>query len=279
MAESTGRDPELRANDADLTPEQKQARVTQVFQKICEDYDHMNDVISFGRHRAWKRALVRRVVQARPRAVLDVASGTGDIALALARALPETRIVACDLSENMLEVAQRRFEAASASNIEISCQDALHMRFSDESFDVVTTSFGLRNLPDFQRGVEQMVRVLRPGGLFSCLESSYPTNVLVRPFFHLYFSHLMPWIGRTFVAAPDEYQWLADSTEVFLSKDELARLMERAGLGAVHYRSFMLGGAALHTGIKGVPHRAAAVVPPARFERATPALGELCSIP
>ena len=287
------------ADDAHLTPEEKQERVHEVFQKISEDYDRMNSIISLGRQDAWKRALVRSVTALRPRAVLDVASGTGDIALRLARVLPQARIVASDFSENMLAVAARRIEAAGVETIEISCQDAMRMSFPDASFDAVTISFGLRNMPDYQQVIEQCVRVLRPGGMFACLDASYPTNPVVRPFFHLYFAHLMPWMGKVLVHAPDEYQWLADSTEAFLTKPELARLMENCGLGAVSYRSFMLGAAALHTGIKGVPVKGAVsvaaqrvlapvpvsaqaaqnMVPPARFERATPALGELCSIP
>ncbi|MCL2655212.1 MAG: class I SAM-dependent methyltransferase [Coriobacteriia bacterium] len=245
--------PDIRANDARLTADQKQERVYEVFQEISEDYDRMNRIISAGRQSAWKRALIRQVSQAAPRAVLDVASGTGDIALQLARALPQARIVASDFSENMLAVAERRIKAAGVTSIEISCQNAMQMSFPDASFDAVTISFGLRNMPDYQQVIAQCVRVLRPGGLFACLDASYPTNPVVKPFFRLYFAHLMPWIGRVLVQAPDEYQWLADSTEAFLTKDDLARLMESCGLGAVSYRSFMLGGAALHTGIKGIP--------------------------
>ena len=262
---------DIRANDADLTPAQKQERAYEVFQKISEDYDRMNRIISAGRQGAWKRALVRCVAAREPRAVLDVASGTGDIALQLARALPRARIVASDFSENMLAVAARRIEAAGISTIEISCQDAMRMSFCDASFDAVTISFGLRNMPDYQRVIEQCVRVLRPGGLFACLDASYPTNSLVKPFFRLYFAHLMPWIGRVLVQAPDEYRWLADSTEAFLTKPELARLMERCGLGAVSYRSFMLGGAALHTGIKGVPLKGAPSKAARRVRTAVPA--------
>lgn len=253
--------PDIRANDSDLTPEAKQARVYEVFQEISEDYDRMNEIISAGRHKAWKRALIRRVTQASPRSVLDVASGTGDIAIRLARALPRARVVASDFSENMLAVAQRRIEEAGITSIEVSCQNAMQMSFSDASFDAVTISFGLRNMPDFRRVVEQCVRVLRPGGLFACLDASYPTNPLVRPFFRLYFAHLMPLIGRVLAKAPDEYQWLADSTEAFLPKDDLARLMQDCGLGAVSYRSFMLGGAALHTGVKGVAVTAPVTTP------------------
>lgn len=244
--------PDIRANDSHLTPDQKQERVYEVFQGISEDYDRMNRVISAGRHEAWKRALIRRVVAAKPRAVLDVASGTGDIALQLARALPQARIVASDFSENMLAVAKRRVAAAGATTIEISCQNAMDLSFPDASFDAVTISFGLRNMPDYGRVIGQCVRVLRPGGLFACLEASYPTSPFIKPFFRLYFAHLMPFLGRVLAKAPAEYQWLADSTEAFLTKDALAQLMEDCGLGAVSYRSFMLGGAALHTGIKGL---------------------------
>ncbi|MCL2882515.1 MAG: ubiquinone/menaquinone biosynthesis methyltransferase [Coriobacteriia bacterium] len=243
---------DIRANDESLTPEAKQERVYEVFQQISGDYDRMNRIISAGRQDAWKRALISRVASVHPRVVLDVASGTGDIALQLARALPHARIVASDFSENMLAVAERRIEAAGVATIEISCQNAMQMSFLDASFDAVTISFGLRNMPDYQQVVAQCVRVLRPAGLFACLDASYPTNALVRPFFRLYFAHLMPWIGRVFAKAPAEYQWLADSTEAFLTKDELAQLMQDCGLGAVSYRSFMLGGAALHTGVKGV---------------------------
>jgi len=258
-------EPDIRANDARLTPEQKQERVYEVFQEISGNYDRMNYVISAGRHGAWKRALIKRVALACPRNVLDVASGTGDIALQLARALPETRIVASDFSENMLAVAERRIEAAGITTIEISCQNAMQMSFPDMSFDAVTISFGLRNMPDYRRVVEQCVRVLRPGGLFACLDASYPTNALVKPFFRLYFAHIMPLIGRVFAKAPAEYQWLADSTEAFLAKPELAQLMQDCGQGAVTWRSFMLGGAALHTGIKGVPAAVPIMAAPQRM--------------
>ncbi len=236
---------------AGLSPEAKEAKVYAVFQKISEDYDSMNNLISMGRHHAWKRALIKCVLALQPSAVLDVASGTGDIALELAGLLPEARVVASDFSENMLAVAERRRDEAKLTNVEVSCQNAMEMSFPDETFDVAVVSFGLRNMPDYARVISEMVRVLRPGGLFCCLDASYPTNWFVKPFFRLYFKFIMPAEGRFLARAPEEYKWLNESTEAFLSKKDLALLMKRCGLSEVEYRSFMLGGAALHTGYKG----------------------------
>ncbi|MDR1775727.1 MAG: demethylmenaquinone methyltransferase [Actinomycetes bacterium] len=245
-----------------VTPEQKTERVYQVFQTISDDYDRMNDVISFGRHRAWKRELIRAIRSCKPARVLDVASGTGDIALKLARACPSADIVAGDFSENMLAVADRRFRAAGVTNIRVLHENAMALSFPDDTFDVACISFGLRNMPDYAAVISQMTRVLRPGGYFFCLDSSYPTNPVVKPFFRLYFKHLMPLFGRLVAHAPDEYRWLNDSTEAFLSKGQLAVLMQHCGLTGVGVRSFMLGGAALHWGRKPDAHT-------------TPAVGEL----
>lgn len=232
------------------TPAQKEEKVYSVFQNIASGYDKMNDVISFGAHRSWKAQLIKLVTVARYEKILDVASGTGDIALWLAQKNPQASIVASDFSENMLAVTERRCGELGIDNVEISCQNAMAMSFEDDSFDCVVVSFGLRNMADYGDAVSEMIRVLRPGGQFYCLDSSYPTNPLVKPFFKLYFKYLMPALGRLFVSAPDEYKWLNDSTEAFLSKDELVEVMRSAGLKDVSYHSHMFGGAARHSGKK-----------------------------
>jgi len=237
-------------NAHNATPEEKTARVYEVFEKISEDYDKVNDVISLGQHRSWKKNLIDRIMACKPKAVLDIASGTGDIALKMAAALPEARIVASDFSPAMLEVAKRRAEQAGLANMEIDQQDATKLSFEDGSFDVSCVSFGLRNMPDYGQAISEMVRVLRPGGMFFCLDASYPTSPAIKPFFKLYFKHIMPTLGGLIAKAPEEYKWLNDSTEAFLSKDELAALMREKGLEGISYKSFMLGGSALHYGTK-----------------------------
>jgi demethylmenaquinone methyltransferase/2-methoxy-6-polyprenyl-1,4-benzoquinol methylase len=262
------------------TPQQKEDWVHGTFQRISGQYDLMNDLESFGLHRAWKRVLVRSAaaLKPKPQAVLDIATGTGDIALALAKTLPEARVVGFDFSENMLDVARRRaarlstaptratrvpapahttatqvvrtVTAQAAPGLSFLQGNALEIPFDDDSFDVVTIAFGLRNLADYRRGIEEMTRVLRPGGSLLCLEASYPTAPLVRPAFRLYFRYVMPAMGALITRKTAEYRWLNDSTEAFLSKQELAELMARCGLVNVRYRSFALGAAALHQGVK-----------------------------
>lgn len=243
-------DPQQKMTAHNVTPEQKQARVYEVFQSISTDYDKMNDVISFGRHRAWKRAMIDRITAAGHTSILDVASGTGDIALWIAERNPDAQITASDFSENMLKVAEERVASEKIENVSISCQNAMEMDFADESFDCVVVSFGLRNMPDYGQVVREMTRVLRGGGQFYCLDSSYPTNPVIKPFFRMYFKYLMPLLGKYVAKAPDEYQWLNDSTEAFLSKEELTTLMRESGLEKVRYQSFMFGGSALHMGMK-----------------------------
>ncbi len=233
------------------TPEQKEAWVHNTFQNISEKYDLMNDLESFGLHRAWKNKLVRTVCDVKPKDVLDVASGTGDIALAFAGALPDAKVVGFDFSDKMLEVARARAAAQpNLSNVEFVEGNALSMPFEDASFDAVSISFGLRNMSSYEASITEMVRVLRVGGCFVCLEASYPTNPAIKPLFKLYFKYVMPFIGKVVSGKAAEYQWLNDSTELFLSKQQLAELMEKCGLKKVSYQSFSLGAAALHVGYK-----------------------------
>ena len=236
-------------------PSQKEALVHEVFQNVSEGYDRLNDVISLGQHRLWKRALVGAITAGNPADVLDVATGTGDLALWIAGANPAARVVGADFSENMLAVAERRLAQGLAdgrplSHVSFSHQNAMSMSFADASFDATCVSFGMRNMPDYGAVIREMARILRPGGRFFCLESSFPTNPLIRPLFGLYFKFVMPLMGRLVGGSPSEYRYLYESTEAFLTKDELAALMREAGLEGVGYRSFMFGGAALHFGRK-----------------------------
>lgn len=246
--------PDLSAVSADdlrhIAPEEKETLVHEVFQRVSEDYDKMNDVISFGMHRGWKRTLIDAITALKPSDVLDVATGTGDIALWIAERNPSARVVGADFSENMLSVAERRLAASPLTNVSFSHQNAMSMSFPDNSFDAVSVSFGMRNMPDYGEVIGEMTRVLRPGGTFFCLESSYPTNPVIKPLFRFYFKQVMPTLGRVIGGAPEEYRYLNDSTEAFLTKEELAALMRERGLEGVSYRSFMFGGAALHSGTK-----------------------------
>lgn len=182
--------------------------------------------------------------------ILDVATGTGDIAIALAAALPEATVTGIDFSANMLVIAHQRTVALQATTASPSfiLGDALDLPYADASVDALTISFGLRNLPDYAAALREFYRVLKPGGYFYCLEASYPTSPLIKPFFKLYFKYIMPNLAALVVGHRQQYQWLNDSTEAFLSKTELADLIEACGFTEVTVKSFLFGAAALHQG-------------------------------
>ena len=223
-----------------------------VFESIAEGYDAANDRISLGMHRMWKRCLEDVAVAAcagrEPGIVLDVCCGTGDITEQIARAHPELLVVGLDFSDGMLDVAAGR--VGGLENVLLVEGNAMDLPFDDATFDAAVVSFGLRNTPDYEQVLRQMARVTRRGGTIACLDASVPDSGFVRPFYRLYYKHIMTLLGGG-VRHHGEYEWLYESTQGFLSKIELAALFGRVGLDQVAARPFMCGAAALHTGVVG----------------------------
>lgn len=250
-----------------MSSSSKSEYVHGVFSKIAPSYDLMNDLESLGLHRLWKARMVRELSEGQPKHILDIACGTGDIALALAKANPRAEIIGLDFCEDMLEVARARAveelplsfvveldegtaqtqRARINNNARFMVGDAMELPFEDDSFDAVSISFGLRNMPNYGTVLAQIKRVLKPGGIFRCLEASYPTNPVILPPFKLYFKHWLPVLGKLVVNSEEEYSWLNTSTEAFLTKDELAQLMQEVGFDDVSFASFLFGAAALHS--------------------------------
>ncbi len=228
----------------------KEKKVYEVFQNISEDYDKMNDIISLKQHRKWKGNLIRKISAQKYTSILDICCGTGDISLLLAQKNPQAQIYGLDFSENMLAVAQRRKQNGHHTNVQFCQGNAMQLPYADQLFDCTTISFGLRNVPDYEQVLREMYRILKPGGMLYCLDSSYPTSPIIKPFFKLYFKFIMPGFGKFFAHHKKEYQWLNDSTEQFLSKKELAALLEKVGFQQVGYHSYLFGAAALHYGKK-----------------------------
>jgi len=229
----------------------KAEKVYGVFQSIAEEYDMMNEVISLKRHQSWKKNLIDNSNITSECVVADLCCGTGDIAFMLAKTGAK-RIIGMDFSENMLEVAKKRKAAFNIEQVEFIHGDVSALPLDDESIDRVTISFGLRNVVNYEKVVQECYRVLKKGGQLSILEASYPNSKWVRPFFKLYFKHIMPFMGRFFVKKMAEYQWLHDSTEDFLTKIELKQLLEKVGFDDVYLISLLLGSAAIHIGKKSL---------------------------
>ncbi|MFC0188536.1 demethylmenaquinone methyltransferase [Fictibacillus aquaticus] len=230
----------------------KEERVHSVFEKISTQYDFMNDVISFRQHVRWRSQTMRIIEVKEGSRCLDLCCGTADWTIALAGASgPGGAVTGLDFSENMLSAGRKKVEEKGLeSRIDLLHGNAMELPFADDTFDVVTIGFGLRNVPDYLQVVREMARVVKPGGKVVCLETSQPSAPVFRHLFSFYFTSIMPLFGKLFAKSYDEYAWLQESTKAFLSKEELKQLFYEAGLEKVMVKSFSLGAAAMHYGRK-----------------------------
>lgn len=233
---------------------QKSAQVHSFFQKIAPSYDKMNSIISLGTHHSWRQHATN-LLKLRPNShVLDVCCGTGDWTIALAQQINQTgHVTGLDFSNSMLAVAQDKIAAQQLnSKITLLQGDAMKLPFENDQFDIVTIGFGLRNVADALKTLQEMVRVLKPGGQLICLETSQPTAPVIRQGWELYFGHLVPLLGKVLVNEKQEYTYLTDSTHNFVNYNQLASMFWQVGLKQVFYRRIMLGAAAIHTGFKSL---------------------------
>jgi demethylmenaquinone methyltransferase/2-methoxy-6-polyprenyl-1,4-benzoquinol methylase len=230
----------------------KEERVHSVFEKISTQYDFMNDVISFRQHVRWRSQTMGIIDVKEGDRCLDLCCGTADWTIALAGASgPKGHITGLDFSENMLNAGRKKVkEKGLESRIDLLHGNAMELPFENNSFDVVTIGFGLRNVPDYLQVLREMARVVKPGGKVVCLETSQPSVPVFRHLFSFYFTNIMPLFGKLFAKSYDEYAWLQESTKSFLSKEELKQLFHEAGLEKMTIKSFSFGAAAMHYGRK-----------------------------
>ncbi|MED1863658.1 demethylmenaquinone methyltransferase [Fictibacillus nanhaiensis] len=229
----------------------KEERVHSVFEKISDQYDYMNDLISFKQHSKWRKDTMKRMKVQRGNHCLDVCCGTGEWTFALAEEVGENgKVIGLDFSQNMLNVGIEKLKKRRSPGVSFIHGNAMELPFEDNSFDFVTIGFGLRNVPDYLQTLKEMARVVKPGGRVVCLETSHPTVPVFKQLFKFYFTYIMPVFGKLFAKSYQEYAWLQESTEAFLTKDELKELFKQAGLSNVEVKSYALGAAAMHTGKK-----------------------------
>lgn len=226
----------------------KGEQVEQMFDNIAPAYDLMNRAMTLGIDRRWRRKAVRQVQQVQPRAILDVATGTGDLALQLARSCPQVHITGIDLSEGMLAVGRQKVaKAEMAERITLRAADCLALPFADASFDAITVAFGVRNFAHLDRGYAEMARVLRPGGRLCVLELSTPSSPLVKPFYHLYTRGLIPWLGRRVSSDPRAYSYLLESIAAVPQGQAMCQLIRSAGFATASAQSLTMGVCTLYT--------------------------------
>ena len=231
---------------------EKAKRVRSVFASVAGKYDVMNDLMSFGVHRLWKQfALSLTGLQAGQRA-LDVAGGTGDLALGMLRQVGKSgRVVLSDVNANMLTVGRDRLlDAGFVGNADCMVADAERLPFADDSFDCVTIAFGLRNVTDKNAALASMRRVLKPGGQLMVLEFSSPVAPGLKPLYDAYSFKVLPVMGRIVAGDAASYRYLAESIRMHPDQETLLDMMKTAGLGQARYHNLSGGIVALHRGFK-----------------------------
>ena len=232
--------------------EVKAGMVRGVFDSVASRYDLMNDLMSGGVHRLWKRYTIE-LSAARPgQTILDIAGGTGDLAARFSRLVgPEGQVILADINAAMLEVGRDRLiDKGATGNIEVVQADAQALPFKNNSVDCITIAFGLRNVTDKALALRSMLRVLRPGGRLLVLEFSKPTSALLGKVYDQYSFQILPAMGRLIAQDADSYRYLAESIREHPDQETLLGMMEDAGFGECRYHNMTGGIVALHQGFK-----------------------------
>lgn len=224
----------------------KTEQVRDMFDSIAPAYDFMNRMMTFGIDRLWRRKAVRMLASGPHADILDVATGTGDLALLLARSLRPATVTGIDLSEGMLEVARRKASAdtgaaASGTKMTFLAADCLHLPMPDGTYDTVTASYGVRNFEHLLRGYREMYRVLRPGGTLCVIELSTPTSPLVKPLYRFYTRHIIPLAGRIVSRDVRAYSYLPESIAAVPQGESMLALMCEAGFSATEHHPLTFG--------------------------------------
>jgi demethylmenaquinone methyltransferase/2-methoxy-6-polyprenyl-1,4-benzoquinol methylase len=231
--------------------EEKASRVKEVFDSVASRYDIMNDLMSAGLHRWWKRFTIEQAGVRRGQTVLDLAGGTGDLAKVFAREAGEQGLVVlADINANMLREGRRRLiDAGIAGNFSIAQVDAEKLPFADGSFDCITIAFGLRNVTNKHDALRSMLRVLKAGGKVLILEFSKPLDA-IKPAYDFYSFKIIPMLGKLVANDETSYQYLAESIRMHPDQDELLKMMTDAGFERCRYHNLAAGIVALHIGYR-----------------------------
>ncbi len=231
--------------------DQKAGMVHGVFSRVASKYDIMNDLMSVGIHRLWKDAMMDWLSPRPEQRLLDVAGGTGDVAFRFLERAPGATAVVCDLTEPMLKEGEKRAEAENlADRLTWQVEDAMALSFPDNSFDVYTISFGIRNVTRIPDALREAYRVLKPGGRLMVLEFNRIPNDMLQWLYDKYSFNVIPLMGQIVANDRDSYQYLVESIRKFPDQETFANMIREAGFAQVRYRNLSMGIAALHSGWK-----------------------------
>lgn len=235
--------------------DQKSGLVKNIFSNVAKKYDLMNDLMSAGTHRLWKNSMIKHIDFFDNIKIIDVAGGTGDIAFRIAKTAQEKnlnyQIEVVDINPQMLEVGRSRaVDLNLFSHLNFVENDGEKLSFADETFDVFTIAFGIRNFTNIEKGLQEAYRVLKKGGKFVCLEFSKVEDIFLQKIYDTYSFKIIPKIGEIILKDQDSYQYLVESIRKFPDQNSFKKLIENAGFSNVSYQNLTFGACAIHYGFK-----------------------------
>jgi len=230
----------------------KKDQIRDMFDNISGDYDRLNQMLSMGIERRWKVKLVKAIKQSNAKKILDIATGTADIAVLQAQKIPDAQITGLDLSPKMIEFAKNKVAKKGLSDkIDLVVGDSEGLPYPDGSFDAVSVSFGVRNFENLEKGISEINRVLNNDGKLFVLEFSKPTIFPLKQLFNFYFGNILPRIGGWVSKDKSAYQYLFDSVQTFPDYDNFTRVLEKCGFKNCTWKAFTIGICCLYIGEKG----------------------------
>ena len=230
-----------------VTPKEKTKLVQKVFSNVAFNYDLMNDVMSFGAHRLWKKTFIDLVNPYYYDKIIDVGSGSGDLVLEIQKRYLDTKIDIVDLNKEMLKEGKKRIKKG---NVNFYQQNAESLSFANNSYDKYLISFCLRNITDIDQSFKEAFRILKPGGQYYCLEFSRPSSFVISKIYSYYKSNLIPSFGKIFSNNRNAYNYLNESIDVFPNQEDLKKRMGSAGFNKVKFTNLFDGIVSIHTGYK-----------------------------
>jgi demethylmenaquinone methyltransferase/2-methoxy-6-polyprenyl-1,4-benzoquinol methylase len=230
-----------------VTSKEKTKLVQKVFSEVANNYDLMNDVMSFGAHRLWKKSFIDIVSPSAGDKIIDVGSGSGDLVLEILKRGLKLKVDMVDLNKAMLLEGKKRIKN---SNVKFFQQNAENLSFLDNIYDKYLISFCLRNVTDIDQSFKEAFRILKPGGQYYCLEFSRPNSFVLANIYSYYKSNVIPTFGKIFSNNRDAYNYLNESIDLFPNQDELKKKIETAGFKSVKYTNLFDGIVSIHTGYK-----------------------------
>ena len=232
--------------------EHKGAQVRRMFDNIADKYDLLNHTLSLGIDKGWRRKGIAFLQPFSPASILDIATGTGDLAISMYRTLKSDRIIGADISEGMMDVGRRKVaEAGLADHIAFEQQDCTALTYADHSFDAVTAAFGVRNFENIEQGIAEMYRVLKPGGHLMILELSTPAHFPMKQLYGIYSKVVIPNIGRLLSKEQSAYSYLPESIKVVPQGKVMTDLLAGQGFAEARCQTFTFGICSLYTASKG----------------------------